>query len=242
MLISSFILQIGLLNIHLLLFYLQWGPFRSKKHRFFEYFPCFDSFEHSAVDARRPGDENPISSVVAETMKLLANKSNGYHIRDRIRHTVKRCLGDRKTHVAINSKLFRKLNHVNNPSYEVELAKFQIEHKEPIKVGFSLLELCYSFLNQILWCKHFRRTGSRHWFTVPCSCREGSERLYATWNESAVGTTAVKKMYRQFHRQCILKFFPRMCCDKHKKHEKRGPGFFKEEFRCSKKLCLFSKI
>ena len=34
----------------------------------------------SAVDARREGDENPNSGVVAETMKLLANSSYGYQI------------------------------------------------------------------------------------------------------------------------------------------------------------------
>ena len=36
---------------------------------------CFKYFVHSAVDARREGDENPNSSVVAETMKILARSS-----------------------------------------------------------------------------------------------------------------------------------------------------------------------
>ena len=36
-------------------------------------------------------------------------------------------------------------------------------------------------------------------------------------------------------------FFPRACCAKHKKHDKREPGLFKEEFRCSEMLCLCSK-
>ena len=36
-------------------------------------------------------------------------------------------------------------------------------------------------------------------------------------------------------------FFPRMCCDKHKKHDKREPGLFKEEFRCTEMICLCSK-
>ena len=33
-------------------------------------------------------------------------------------------------------------------------------------------------------------------------------------------------------------FFPRTCCAKHKKHDKREPGLFKEEFRCTQMLCL----
>ena len=37
------------------------------------------------------------------------------------------------------------------------------------------------------------------------------------------------------------KFFARTCCTKHKKHDKREPGLFKEEFRCTEMLCLCSK-
>ena len=36
-------------------------------------------------------------------------------------------------------------------------------------------------------------------------------------------------------------FFPRTCCSAHKKHDKREPGPFKEQFRCSEMLCVCSK-
>ena len=36
-------------------------------------------------------------------------------------------------------------------------------------------------------------------------------------------------------------FFPRTCCSKHKKHDKREPGLFKKEFRCTEMICLCSK-
>ena len=36
-------------------------------------------------------------------------------------------------------------------------------------------------------------------------------------------------------------FFPRTCCEKDKKHDKREPDLFKEEFRCTEMLCLCSK-
>ena len=36
-------------------------------------------------------------------------------------------------------------------------------------------------------------------------------------------------------------FFPRTCCTKHMKHDKRESGLFEEEFRCTKMLCLCSK-
>ena len=36
-------------------------------------------------------------------------------------------------------------------------------------------------------------------------------------------------------------FFLTTCCNVHKKHDKREPGLFKEEFRCAEMLCLGSK-
>ena len=116
MLISSFTLQNGTLITPLLLFYLHLGLVVTKIHRFVEYTPkkCFNSSVESAVDTRRKDDENPNSSFVAETMKLLANSSYGYQMIDQSRHTVTKYLSDEKTHAAINSKLFKKLDHVNN--------------------------------------------------------------------------------------------------------------------------------
>ena len=64
------------------------------------------------VDARREGDENPLSRVVAETMKLLGNSSYGYQIMDRSRHTITKYLNDKKAHKAINEPLLKIFNTV----------------------------------------------------------------------------------------------------------------------------------
>ena len=45
----------------------------------------------------------------------------------------------------------------------------------------------------------------------------------------------------EFTANAATNFFPRICCSKHKKHDKREPGLFKEEFRCTEMLCLCSK-
>ena len=142
MLISSFHLKNGTIIIPLLLFYLNLGLECTKIHRFVQYTPkkFFSSFVQSAVNARRQGDENPNSSVVAETMKFLPNNSYGYQIMERSRHTVTKCLNDEKTHSAINNKLFKRLNFVTDQLYEVELVKSEIEHREPIIVGFFILQ------------------------------------------------------------------------------------------------------
>ena len=158
MLISSFILTNGTIITPLLLFYLQLGLVCKKIHRFVQYTPrkCFGHFLQSAVDARRQGDENPNSSVVAKTMKLLANSYYGYQIMDRSRHTVTKYLSDEKTHCTINSKLFKRLIHITDQLYEVELVKSEIEHREPIIVVFfilqyaklRMLELYYNFFKK----------------------------------------------------------------------------------------------
>ena len=73
-------------------------------------------------------------------MKMLANSSYGYQIMDRSRSTVTNCLTGEKTHGAINTKFFKRLNHINDQLYEVELAKAEIEHREPFIVGFFILQ------------------------------------------------------------------------------------------------------
>ena len=142
MLISSFTEQNGTLIPPLFLFYLHLEVVVTEIHCFVEYPPrkIFDSLVQSAVDNSKQGDDNPNSSVLAETMKLLANTSYGYQTMDRSRHAVTKYLSDEKTKRAINSKLFRKLDHLNNAFYEVELAKAQIEHKEPFIVGFQIFQ------------------------------------------------------------------------------------------------------
>ena len=80
MLISSFKLTNGSLIKSLFNFYLDLGLQSTKFNRFVQYIPrkVFNSFVQSVVDARRAGDENPLSGVVAQTMKLLGNSSYGY--------------------------------------------------------------------------------------------------------------------------------------------------------------------
>ena len=114
MLISSFFLTNGTIKTPLLLFYLNRGLVCKKIHRFVQYTPriCSVNFVQSAVDARRQGDKNPNSSVVAETMKLQAKSSFGYRIMDRSRQTVTKYLTDKKTHSANNSEVFKLPNHI----------------------------------------------------------------------------------------------------------------------------------
>ena len=232
MLITSFIPTNGTIIIPLLLFYFKLCLVCKKIHRFFQYTPgeSFDKFVQSAVDARRQGDENPNSSVVVETMKLLANSSYGYQIMDRSRYTVTKYLTDEKTHSAINSKMFKWLNHITDQLYEVYLVKSKIEHKKPIIVGFFILqyaklrklELYYNFF------KNFCDTDKYEELEMDTDSLEWSHRRS-------------KDCPDNFTSNATDNFFPRTCCNVHKKYDKREPGLFKEEFRLSEMLCLCSK-
>ena len=63
----------------------------------------------------------------------------GYQNMERTRHTVTNHLWDEKVHAAIN-KMFKRLNIINEKLYEVEFVKSEIDHREPIIVGFFILQ------------------------------------------------------------------------------------------------------
>ena len=236
MLISSFTLQNGTLITPPLLFYLQLGLVVTKIHRFVECTPrkCFNSFVQAAVDARRKGDENANSSVVAGRMKLLPNSSYGYQIIDRSRHTVTKYFSNEKTHAAINSKLFKKLDHLNNSLYEFELAKAEIEHKEPIIDGFFILQ--YAKLRMLEpYYNLFTRFCDVNKFE---ELEKDTDSLYLAKKEleDCIRPEMRAEWQRLRSNDCVDNFtadavanlFPRTCCVKHKQHDKREPASSKK--------------
>ena len=116
MLMSSFHIKNGTIITPLLFYYLHLCLECTKIFQFVQYTPkkCFNGFVQSAGNAQRQGDENLNSTVVAEIMKLLANNSYGYQIMDRSRHTVTKYLNGKKTHSAINNKVFKRLKFIND--------------------------------------------------------------------------------------------------------------------------------
>ena len=200
MLISIFFLTNDTIITPLLWFYMQLGLVCKKIHRFVQYTPRkrFDNFVQSAVDAERQGDENLTSSVVAETMKLLANNSYGYQIMDRSRHTVTKYLTDEKTHSANNSKMFKRLNQITDQMYEVELVKSEIENREQIIVGFfilqyaklRMLELYYNF------CKKFCDTDKYEELEMD------TDYLYLALSEENLEDVIVPEKGAEWHQLC----------------------------------------
>ena len=137
---------------------------------------------------------------------------------------------------------------MNNSLYEVELTKAQIQHKEPIIVGFffleyaklRMLELYYNFCTRFCDLNKFKElemdTDSQYLALAEKEledCKRPEMRV--EWRRLRSNDCV-----NNFTADSVAYFFPRTCCVKHKQHNKREPGLFKEEFRCTEMLCLFS--
>ena len=126
----------------------------------------------------------------------------------------------------------------------------QIEHQEPIIVGFFILQ--YANLRILeLYYNFFARFCDVNQFE---ELEMDTDSLYLALAEKKLEDcirTEMKVEWRRlrsndyldnFTADAVAKFLPRTCCVKHKQHDKREPGLFEEEFRCTEMLCLCSKI
>ena len=160
-----------------------------------------------------------------------------------------KCLNDEKTHAAINSKLFKRRDHMNNSLYEVELAKAQIEHKEPIMVGFFILQyakrrmsdLYYNLITKFCHVTKLEElemdTDSPYLALAEKELEDFIRpEMRAEWQ-----TLRSNDCVDCFTADAVANFFTRTSSVKHKQHDKREPGLFKEEFRCTEMLCQYSK-
>ena len=138
---------------------------------------------------------------------------------------------------------------MNRSLYGVELAKPQIEHEQPIIVGFfilqyaklRMLELYYNFFTRFSDVNKFEEfemdTDSlclalaKKELEDCIRLEKGAEPQRFRSNDSVDSFTV----------DAVAKFFPRTCCLKQKQHDKREPGLFKEEFRYTDMLRLSSK-
>ena len=200
------------------------------------------------MDARRKTDENPHSSVVAGTMKLSANSSYCYQIMERSRHIITKYLNDEKAHEAINSKFFKKRNHLNDNLYEIESVKADVEHKEPIIVGFFnlqyaklwMLELFYNFSKSFCDFNSFEEiemdTDSLYLAVAHDSledCIKQDKR--EVWNNIRMNDCSNTFAAGSSNNFFLALVVPNM------NQDKRESGLIKEEFRRTETTCLCSK-
>ena len=127
--------------------------------------------------------------------------------------------------------------------FEVELAKAEIEHREPIVLGLFILqnaklrklELYYNFFKRLCDVNKFE------------DLEMDTDSLYLALSEKKLYDCIREELMRtedcidDFTANATTNFFLTTCCTKHKKHDKREPVLLKEEFCCTEMLCLCSK-
>lgn len=180
---------------------------------------------------------------------FTGNSSYGYQIMDRNRHNQTRYVKEATAATLINNKQFKDYNQVSDNLFEVTSSKVRIVHKEPIVVGFfilqyaklRMLELYYNFLDK--YCDK----------TKFVEIEMDTDSLYMSMSVDSVNdlVSAEKQAEwvqlrsrdcrNEFEADSENNFFPRTCCIVHATYDKRSPGLFKEEFRGTEMVALCSK-
>ena len=251
MTISSYFQKSGLFITPLLKYYMTHGLIVENVKQFIEYDQqrCFQPFVQSVVDARRNGDTNPNSAVLAETMKLIGNSAYGRQIMDRSRHTKTVFSAENGVDRLINNKLFTNLNEISSDVYEATMMKSSVTHSEPIVLGFFILQ--YSKLRMLeLVYNFFARICDRDLYQF---IEMDTDSLYMALGRETI-TECIRPEMRSewddlhkndcrddFRADNLGIFFPRSCCSSHIQHDKREPGLFKEEWRGHEMIALCSK-
>ena len=78
-------------------------------------------------------------------MKLIGNSSYGHQIMDRSKHSTQYVVGA-EVDKLVNERNFKNLNVLPLSIYEIEMVKSEVNHKEPITVGFFFLQYATSVL------------------------------------------------------------------------------------------------
>ena len=131
----------------------------------------------------------------------------------------------------------------------MELVKTEIEHREPIIVGFfilqyaklRLLELYYNFFKKFCDTDKYEELEMDTESLYLHLSEENLEDVILPEKRAEWDQFRSKDCTDDFTANATVNFFPRTCCNVHKKQDKRDPCLFKEAFRCAEMLCLCSK-
>ena len=143
--------------------------------------------------------------------------------------TLKKSLNDEKTHSAINNKVTKQLNFITDQLYAVKFVKSEIEHREPIIFGISILqyaelrklELHYNFFEKFRNTEMYEELGKDIDSLYIALLEENLEDfiLPEKWNEwEAIRS---RDCTDSFTANATGNFLRRTCCTAHKKLDKR---------------------
>ena len=154
-----------------------------------------------------------------------------------------------ESHKLLNNKLFHNLNELPTNLFEVEMRKKVIEHKEPIIVGFFILQYAKKTMLELMYNFFFRFCDSSKYEFIEMdtdsmylsSSEEQLEELIKPELKLLWSSMRSNDCRDSFAADGEKNFFPRSCCEEHFCHDQRTPGLFKEEYRGSEMVAQCSK-
>ena len=234
----------------LLKWYLKHGLKVTNIYQVVEFKPkrCFNDFEKEVTAARRAGDRDPTTNIIADTMKLIGNSAYGSLIMDKEKHQSVRYVKSKKEACdAVNQPTFRKITELDDELYEIESAKKKILLNLPIYLGYYILQ--YAKLRMLeFYYDFFDEYVDRSDFDyIEMDTDSAYAGISAKTLEEIIKPSKKAEFHDQLYNHCYDEYyssnqwFPRECCERHKLFDKRTPGVFKLEAEGDEMVALSSK-
>ena len=228
-----------LLTTPLLRWYMNHGLHVTDVYEVTEYVPksCFESFADDVSDARRQGDSDPSTAIIAETMKLFGNSGYGRSLTNKENHLDIRYCDEASVGLAVNDPHFRKLDILGDNYYEISKTKKSIKMDLPIQIGFfvyqyaklRMLEFYYDLIDKFLDRSDFEY------------CEMDTDSAYIALSGESVDALIKPELQAEYELE-KFDWFPRDYNVEVSAYDKRTPGLFKTEFEGDGIIGLCSKM
>lgn len=259
-LISSYFGNGILLATPLLRWYLEKGLEVKNIEQVVEYKPnkCFEAFANNVVTARREGDKNPDSSILADTFKLLGNSAYGKTLEGLANHR-------RINYVTDSSKLvrkpqFRKCVPIDDSIEEVESVKKNVRWSLPLQIGYFVYQYAKLRMLQFYYDCLLNYVQKEDFELLEMD----TDSMYLSLSGESLNDVIKPHKRKTFFKECH-KWFPaqackghraefvkslcegkrwaskHVCCTNQQKYDKRTPGLFKVEWSGDGCIALTSK-
>ena len=261
-LISSHKADRILLITPLLKYYLELGLQVSKIHyvvSFPDHRPCFQEFANKVCDARRRGDQDPDSDILANTFKLVGNSAYGKITMNKTKQLQTIYANGVQATYHMNQKRFKMCNKVDHDLYEIEL--FKNKHNFDLPLHLGVFVYGYAKLRMCQWTHQFmqRYLPRNNYELVEMDTDSSYFALAHPTLDQCIRPCLILDYYRHYsdwfptlacpaHTQAFLsakiagqEWVMRNCCKAAHKYDKRTPGKFKIEFQGEGIVALCSK-
>ena len=157
-------------------------------------------------------------------------------IMDRSRHTNTKKMKGSQVDKFINKRIFKTMNELPEHIYEIEMSKSRIDHKEPIIVGFFILQYARLTTLQLKY-NFFSPFCDRNKYEL---IETDTDCLYMALSEGKIDKIIRPEMrsvwYWMRQSECTdsfaanssSNFFSREFCQKHAAFDKRTPGLLRK--------------